>query len=114
MKSVVVSLLLLFCISVNGQKLIVEKFDLKTNDVTARTHPRQDINGNDCALIKVQLAASNAIFDGNVIGDVAYETSIYMVGRDTNASDEHHWHRVDTDDILTTSNGQFEPANYLV
>lgn len=79
MKSVVVSLLLLFCISVNAQKLIVEKFDLKTNDVTARTHPRQDINGNDCALIKVQLAAPNAIFDGNVIGDVAYETSIYMV-----------------------------------
>jgi hypothetical protein len=57
----------------------VESFDAKPNDITARTQPRQDINGNDCALVKVQLAASNAVFEGNVIGDVTYNTSEYLV-----------------------------------
>ena len=69
-----------FCIvNSNAQRLSVDRFEEKPNDITARTNPRQDINGNDCALVKVQLAAANAVFDGNVIGDVAYETSLYMV-----------------------------------
>lgn len=72
--------LLLFCfIDINAQKLTVDRFEVKSNDITARTHPRQDINGVDCALIKVQLAAPHANFDGNLIGDVSYDTSIYMV-----------------------------------
>ena len=79
MKSFAISLLLFFCIAGNAQKLKVDKFEVKSNDITARTHPRQDINGNDCALVKVQLAAPSASFDGNVIGDVAYDTSEYMV-----------------------------------
>lgn len=64
---------------VHAQKLNVESFDAKPNDITARTQPRQDINGNDCALVKVQLAAPNAVFEGNVIGDVTYNTSEYLV-----------------------------------
>ena len=66
-------------IGIHAQKLNVESFVVKTNDITARTQPRQDINGNDCALVKVQLAASNAVFEGNVIGNVAYNTSEYLV-----------------------------------
>ena len=68
-------LILLFVIgivNVHAQKLNVESFVAKTNDITARTQPRQDINGNDCALIKVQLAASGAEFGGNVVGNVSY------------------------------------------
>ena len=75
-------LIILFIISivnVHAQKLNVESFVAKTNDITARTQPRQDINGNDCALVKVQLAAPNAAFEGNVIGNVAYNTSEYLV-----------------------------------
>ena len=69
-----------FCsINIVAQKLNVESFVVKTNDITARTQPQQDINKNYCALVKVQLAASNAIFEGNVIGDVAYNTSEYLV-----------------------------------
>ena len=66
-------------LGIHAQKLNVESFVAKTNDITARTQPRQDINGNDCALVKVQLAASNAVFEGTVIGDVAYNTSEYLV-----------------------------------
>ena len=62
-----------------AQKLNVESFVAKTNDITARTQPRQDINGNDCALVKVRLAAENASFSGNVVGDVAYDKSEYFV-----------------------------------
>ena len=72
-------LLLLFFINIHAQKLNVESFFAKTNDITARTKPRQDKNLNDCALVKVQLAASNAVFEGNIIGDVAYNTSEYLV-----------------------------------
>ena len=79
-KLYIIILLSLSCFLDNhAQKLNVDKFEVKSNDITARTHPRLDINGNNCALIKVQLAAPNALFDGNVIGDVAYETSLYTV-----------------------------------
>lgn len=73
-------LLSLLCfIDIQAQKLNVESFVTKTNDITARTQPRQDINGNDCALVKVRLAAGNASFSGNVIGNVAYDKSEYFV-----------------------------------
>ncbi len=75
--SFVISLLCLT--NVNAQTLKVESFAMKPNDLTARTQARQDINGVDCALVKVQLAASGATFDGNVVGDVKYNTSEYWV-----------------------------------
>ena len=72
-------LALWFALGIHAQKLNVESFVVKTNDITARTQPRQDINGNDCALIKVQLAASGAEFVGNVVGNVSYNKSEYLV-----------------------------------
>ena len=73
-------LIFLLCfLDIYAQKLNVESFVAKTNDITARTQPRQDINGNDCALVKVRLAAENASFIGNVVGDVAYDKSEYFV-----------------------------------
>ena len=65
--------------SISAQKLSVESFAIKANDLTARTQARQDVNGIDCALVKVQLAASGATFSGNVVGDVKYNTSEYWV-----------------------------------
>ena len=73
-------LLSLLCtIGIQAQKLNVESFVAKTNDITARTQPRQDINGNDCALVKVRMATDKASFSGNVFGDVAYDKSEYFV-----------------------------------
>lgn len=66
-------------LGIQAQTLNVKSFAIKANDITARTQPRQDINGNDCALVKVRLAAGNASFNGNVIGDVAYDKSEYYV-----------------------------------
>ena len=80
MKIYVTTIFSFLCIiGIHAQKLNVESFVVKTNDITARTQPRQDINEKDCALVKVQLAAPNAVFKGNVIGDVAYNTSEYLV-----------------------------------
>lgn len=70
----------LFCnLSLHAQELSVKSFEVKTADLTARTHGRKDNNGNDCALVKVQLAASEAKFEGNIVGDVKYDTSEYWV-----------------------------------
>ena len=68
------------CVLVSyAQELRVKNFEVRTNDLSARTQSRQDNNGNDCALVKVQLAASGAKFEGNVVGDVKYDTSEYWV-----------------------------------
>ena len=75
----IIALSFLCNINIVAQKLNVESFFVKTNDITARTQPRQDLNGNDCALIKVLLAASGAEFDGNVVGNVSYNKSEYLV-----------------------------------
>lgn len=48
-------------------------------DLSASTQPRNDLNGNPCALVKVQLATADATFEGNVIGDVAYSQGEYWV-----------------------------------
>ena len=75
----IIALSFLCNINIVAQELNVKSFVVKTNDITARTQPRQDNNKNDCALIKVQLAASGAVFSGNVVGDVSYNTSEYLV-----------------------------------
>ena len=80
MKHFFIFLLLILSINnVHAQKLNVESFVVKTNDITARTNPRKDINGNDCALVKVRLATNKALFSGNVVGNVDYNTSEYLV-----------------------------------
>ncbi len=49
------------------------------NDISASQFERKDLNKQPCALVKVQLAAFGAVFEGNVIGDVAYKTGEYWV-----------------------------------
>ena len=66
-------------IEIHAQKMYVESFVEKTNDITARRYPRTDFVGDDCALVKVLLAASGAVFEGNVVDDVSYHTSEYYV-----------------------------------
>ncbi len=62
-----------------GQRLIVESFELAPNDLTASTQRRNDLNGDACALIKVQLTKPGAVFQGNVMGDTPYSNSVYWV-----------------------------------
>lgn len=70
---------ILFCINVNAQELTVKSFTEQTNDLTARSNPRDDLNGNPCALVKVRMAVNNATFKSMVIGDVDYRNGEYYV-----------------------------------
>ena len=62
-----------------AQELSVKSFSEKSNDISASTSRRLDNNGTPCALVKVQLASSGALFEGNVMGTVEYKTSEYWV-----------------------------------
>ncbi len=72
-------LLVLWLIPAHSQELTVKSFVAKTNDLSASTHERKDLNGNSCALIKVQLATPGAQFSPNVRGDVEYKVNEYWV-----------------------------------
>ena len=63
----------------SAQELSVKGMRLDAGDLSASTYERKDLNGAACALVKVQLAANGARFEGNVIGDVAYKTGEYWV-----------------------------------
>ena len=71
---------LLFCPFVSfAQDIEVKKFEPMEKDQTAVTSPRKDINGNDCGLVKVALKEAGAEFEGNVMGDVMFTGSEYLV-----------------------------------
>ena len=65
--------------ALRAQELIVKNFRESDHDLAARTQSRKDINDNYCALLKVQLVASGAQFDGNVIGKVPFKNNEYWV-----------------------------------
>ncbi len=48
-------------------------------DISAVSRKRTDLNGNTCALVKVELPSPEAKFMGNIVGEVAYNTSEYWV-----------------------------------
>lgn len=74
--------LILFCLSfmcIKAQTLHVKSFAKAERDLSARINVRTDNNGQDCALLKVQLAQPNAEFKGLTVGTVVYKTSEYQV-----------------------------------
>lgn len=73
------ALLLMSCALCVAQKLTVDNFALDPTDLTASTQRRSDLNGDACALIKVQLAKPGAEFLGSVMGDTPYSKSEYFV-----------------------------------
>lgn len=80
MRRITTILFLLICtMTMTAQKLAVESFALKLNDLTASTQSRNDSNGNACALVKVLLATSGATFKGNTVGNVDFDVNQYLV-----------------------------------
>ncbi len=73
----------IFCLiaicNMMAQSLIVKSMSESSIDISASHYDRFDINGVPCALVKVQLAAVGARFEGNIIGDVIYKTGEYWV-----------------------------------
>mgnify|MGYP002623678212 FL=1 len=75
-------LLFLLCwavMSLMAQQLTVSSMTAAPMDISASQYERKDVNGQPCALIKVQLAAVGARFEGNVIGDTEFKTGEYWV-----------------------------------
>ena len=71
--------LLLLPMLAAAQKLTVEKMEVAPMDLSASTQPRNDLVGNPCGLVKVQLATPGASFEGNVIGDAEFKKGEYWV-----------------------------------
>ena len=79
MKNTLLIIFLLFCTSLQAQEMSVKSFHEVSNDLSARTKPRQDLNGNDCALVKVLFSVSGASFAGMVVGDINTYPGEYWV-----------------------------------
>lgn len=78
----IITILFLFCLPflcIKAQTLRIKSFAKAERDLSARINVRTDNNGQDCALLKVQLAQPNAEFKGLTVGTVAYKTSEYQV-----------------------------------
>ena len=67
-------------IVISAQEIKVKLMEALPNDLAARTHPRPDANGVNCALIRVVVpAVKNMQFDGWVVGDYEYQPGEYQV-----------------------------------
>lgn len=71
--------LFFYVLCILAQDIEVKKFEPLEKDQTAALNPRKDINGVTCGLVKVALKEPGAEFEGNIIGDVAYNSSEYWV-----------------------------------
>ena len=65
--------------TVFAQKLKVESFKLASNDITAQSHPRKDLNNLNCALVKVGIALDGVKFDGSIMGEPVQKLGEYWV-----------------------------------
>lgn len=63
-----------------AQDLTVKTFECRTTDLEAKVRPVKDLNGDDCALIRVYIAAEGCTFDGNIVKQEAVrgEYRIYV------------------------------------
>lgn len=79
MRNLILSLLFTsFSFFAYSQELAVKSFQLNEGDLSARTEKRLDSNGNQCALIKVEVIPA-CEFGGYVIGSVEKKLGAYWV-----------------------------------
>ena len=81
MKESILSILVFFISSFAcAQEIKVKLMEYLPNDLAARTQPRPDSNGLNCALIRVVVpAVKDMKFDGWVVGDCTYQPGEYQV-----------------------------------
>ena len=63
----------------SAQKLTVEQMTVAGNDISVSQYRVNDLNGQPCALVKVQLATRGAKFAGSVIGTPEFKNGVYWV-----------------------------------
>ena len=81
MRKIFLSFFLLFAVisTVFAQKLTVESFKLASNDLTAQSQPRKDLNNLNCALVKVGITLDGVKFDGSIMGEPIQKLGEYWV-----------------------------------
>ena len=81
MRKILLSFFMLFAVisTVFAQKLTVESFKLASNDLTAQSQPRKDLNNLNCALVKVGIALDGVKFDGSIMGEPIQKFGEYWV-----------------------------------
>ena len=81
MRKIFLSFFMLFAVisTVFAQKLTVESFKLASNDLTAQSQPRKDLNDRNCALVKVGIALDGVKFDGSIMGEPVQKLGEYWV-----------------------------------
>ena len=62
-----------------AQSITLREFYADERDLSARTYERLDLNGERCALIKVQLPLEGCVFEGAKVGDVEYKVNEYWL-----------------------------------
>lgn len=62
----------------HSRDLEIKSFELLQNDISARTNPVRDFNGELCALMRVSLPERECRFDGGVIKQI-YDINEYLV-----------------------------------
>jgi len=72
-------LLAIAFLSMQGQNVTVKSVSLLQNDLEARTQPRNDKNGEPCAIIKVGIVGVEDLQFPDAVGDVKYGASEYVV-----------------------------------
>lgn len=80
MKKILAVLLAAFVVyGVYAQQLEIESVEVRPFDMGAARNPRIDLAGEPCALVRVEFTSPNAKIQGNVVGDVKYDVSEYLV-----------------------------------
>lgn len=74
-------LCIVFCLDTHAQQLEVKEFKLDPTDLRARTRPRKDINGDPCALVKIQIPVLHdlVVESSTQIGTMEYTPGEYML-----------------------------------
>lgn len=70
MKTLIIFFFIFATINLNAQELVIFKCTPVPMDITAKTSPRKDLNGELCCLIKVSSPANISKVQGNIIGDI--------------------------------------------
>ena len=78
-KLIAIILLLLIVGRVEGQDLAVKYFTLVSSDLSAQIQPHKDLNGKNCALVKVGIGLQGVQFEGNIMGEIANKVGEYWV-----------------------------------
>lgn len=78
-KLIAIILLLLIVGRVEGQDLAVKYFTLVPSDLSVQIQPRKDLNGKNCALVKVGIGLQGVQFEGNIMGVIANKVGEYWV-----------------------------------